>query len=217
MATSTSNSQILSIYKSRTTILELLEKQEYQISGYDNFNLNEIDAMYKNSQLDMLVNRTNKNTNEIENIYVKYYLEKKQLRLNILNDIIEDLFTGDSTTTLTKKDTLIIIVDNEPNETIISNIEYKYENEGIFVILFNIKRLQFNILNHSLVPPIKILSKDESEVFMQEYNIQNLSELPEISRFDPQAQAIFMRPQQICEIERSSVTALLYKYYRVCV
>ena len=119
MATSTSNSQILSIYKSRTTILELLEKQEYQISGYDNFNLNEIDAMYKNSQLDMLVNRTNKNTNEIENIYVKYYLEKKQLRLNILNDIIEDLFTGDSTTTLTKKDTLIIIVDNEPNETII--------------------------------------------------------------------------------------------------
>ena len=47
--------------------------------------------------------------------------------------------------------------------------------------------------------------------------IKDKSQLPEISRFDPQALVIGLRPGDICLIERSSVTAMKTNYYRVCV
>ena len=48
------------------------------------------------------------------------------------------------------------------------------------------------------------------------YNIVNDTELPEISRYDPVAQAIGMRPGQICKIIRPSKTAITTDYYRIC-
>jgi len=192
-------------------MIEMLENQKYNVGGYETFNLNEIDAMIASNQLDMLVT----NDNNGKKIYVKYYLESKQIRPPVLDDIVEDLFLGDSPT-LNKNDILVIIIDNEPNATIISKVEYLFEKEGIYVILFNIKRLQYNVLKHQLVPPIRIIGADEKKTLFENYNIKNDSQIPEISRFDPQAKAIFMRPGEICEIERNSVTSLKYKYYRIC-
>ena len=42
-------------------------------------------------------------------------------------------------------------------------------------------------------------------------------DLPEISRFDPQALSLCLRPKQVIRIDRKSDTALEYKYYRVCI
>ena len=39
---------------------------------------------------------------------------------------------------------------------------------------------------------------------------------PEISRFDPVAQAIGLRPKEVCKIIRSSETAITSTYYRMC-
>jgi hypothetical protein len=62
-----------------------------------------------------------------------------------------------------------------------------------------------------------ILDDAETAEMMKKYNLKDKTQIPEISRFDPQALAICMRPGQICGIERESVTALNYKYYRTCV
>ena len=51
----------------------------------------------------------------------------------------------------------------------------------------------------------------------EEYNIVAESQWPEISRFDPAAMAIGLRPGQVAEITRKSPTALDTKYYRLCV
>ena len=48
------------------------------------------------------------------------------------------------------------------------------------------------------------------------YNIVNDSQWPEISRFDPVALAIGVKPNQTVEIIRSSPTSLTTKYYRLC-
>ena len=205
------NNRILRIYKSRATILKLLQKQGYNITDYSEFSINEIDTMFTNKQLDMLV--ANENTDN--KTYVKYYLDAKQVRPQYLDEIIEDLFLVESV--LTKNDTLVIIIDGEPNETIISKVNYLYDHDGIFVVIHNISRLQFNILEHSLVPPIKILSGGETTQILKTYNLKDTTQLPEISRFDAQALAISMRPGQVCEIERKSVTVMKYNYYRVCV
>jgi len=208
---STTNNRILSIYKSRNTIIELMDHQEYDTTEYEGFSINEIDAMVSNNQLDMLL--TNKKTQQ--KAYIKYYLNAKQIRPAVLEDLIEDLYMIENV--LTKNDTLIIIIEDEPNDTIITKLKYLYDHDGYFVIIHNIKRLQFNILNHKLVPQCIILEDAEIADLKKKYNIKNLTELPEISRFDPQSLAIGLRPGQVCMFKRESVTAMFYNYYRLCV
>jgi len=192
------------------TLIDQLDSLQYNVSEYQEFSINEIDAMNTNSQLDMLV--TNENTNR--KIYIKYNLTSKQLNAQSLDNIIEDLYTIDNV--LTTDDTLMIIIDIEPNDSILTKIRYLYDHSGIFVVIHNLKRLQYNLLNHALVPAARILDVNEIEQFKQTYNINNLSQIPEISRFDPQALAICLRPGQVCEFTRNSPTAMNAKYYRVC-
>jgi DNA-directed RNA polymerase subunit H (RpoH/RPB5) len=205
------NNRILSIFKSRNTILELLDDQSFNTKEYEGFSINEIDAMVSNNQLDMLIT----NDKNQKKTYIKYYLNAKQIRPTVLDEIIEDLFVIENV--LTKNDTLIIIIEDEPNDTILTKLRYLYDNEGYFVIIHNIKRLQFNILKHKLVPSGFILDENEIEEMKKKYNIKELKQLPEISRFDPQALAMCVRPGQVCLFKRESVTAMFYDYYRLCV
>jgi DNA-directed RNA polymerase subunit H (RpoH/RPB5) len=212
-----SSNKVLRIYKSRKTILDLLEiYQDYDVSEYKEFSINEIDSMISNDQLDMLVKRKSENVTEKEQkTYVKYYLQSKQIRPQTLDDIIEDLYLVE--TILTKDDTLIIIIEDEPNDTIIAKLNYLYNSSGIFVVIHNIKRLQFNILEHKLVPDMIILSNNSVNEVMKKYNLKSTNQLPEIGRFDAQALALSMRPGDVCQITRDSVTSVEYDYYRVCV
>jgi DNA-directed RNA polymerase subunit H (RpoH/RPB5) len=61
-----------------------------------------------------------------------------------------------------------------------------------------------------------ILDEKETEELMITKNFSDLSQLPEISRYDPQALSMCLRPKQICKFERTSMTALKCVYYRVC-
>ena len=61
------------------------------------------------------------------------------------------------------------------------------------------------------------LSEAEQADVMRRFHITQLGEFPEISRFDPVATAIGLRPGQVCEIIRPSKTAITGLYYRVCV
>ena len=209
------SSRIISIHKSRQTILSQLQRQGYDVEDYINFSMNEIDSMLSNSQLDMLLTNPTNNTK----IYIKYYFtikqNSKQIKKEVLDNVIEDLFVIEEV--LTKKDTLIVIIDDEPNDSILSRIKYLYDHDGIFVIIHNINRLQFNILEHTLVPNMKILDNKEEEEFMKKYQINDKSQLSEISRFDPQALVVGLRPGNICHIQRPSITALTTDFYRVCV
>ena len=207
-----SSNKILQIYKSRKNILDILETyQDFAVSDYIEFSINEIDAMYTNNQLDMLL--THKN--DKKKTYIKYYLTAKQIRPQNLDNIIEDLFYVENV--LTKDDTLIIIIEDEPNDTIVSKMEYLYNHDGIFVVIHNIQRLQFNILEHELVPEMTILSDEETTEVVKKYNLTSVKQLPEIDRFDPVALALSMRPGQVGRIVRPSITALTTVVYRVCI
>lgn len=208
------STRIINIYKSRKTLLEQLQTQGYQIEDYENFTMNEIDSMLSNSQLDMLVSN-----DEGNKIYVKYYFalkqNTKQIKKEVLDNIIEDLYILEEV--LTKKDTLIVIIDDEPNDAILTRMKYLYDHDNIFVVIHNIHRLQFNILNHTLVPAMKSLSEKEETEFLEKFQVRDKYQLPQISRFDAQALVVCLRPGTICHIQRSSITAMLTEYYRICV
>jgi DNA-directed RNA polymerase subunit H (RpoH/RPB5) len=216
---------ISSIYKSREVILELLEMQNYDISNYKGIDINEINTLYETSMLDIIVEKNSQiledgqeSKGEVENIikekmYVHYYADGKISQTKIQN-LIDDLFITEET--LTINDALLIITENEPNETINNFVHHIWEKDGIFVIVQSIKRLQFNVLKHELQPKFKILNERETDYVKKKYNVMNNSNWPEISRFDPVCKATFIRPGQIFEIVRPSKTALFSNYYRIC-
>jgi len=182
----------------------------FDISNYEEFSINEIDAMNKNEQLDMLVTRES----DGKKAYIKYLIHVKQVRKENIDQLVEDLY--DIEAILTKSDILVVITNDEPNDTIQQKISYLYDSSQIFIVMHNIKRLQYNILQHTLVPKATILAEKETDELKAKYNLKSLAQLPEISRFDPQALALCLRPGQVLEIQRKSDTAMTYPYYRVC-
>jgi DNA-directed RNA polymerase subunit H (RpoH/RPB5) len=160
--------------------------------------------------------------------YIKFHLEK-MLSAGHINDLVEDLYvlgsggeigglgisTNANDTVLTDKDTLIIVTKQEVKTM------NQYLNQlflqGRVIVLLSLDRLQFNILNHQYVPPHTILSSEELTEMMKKYNVGDKSQLPDISRYDPVALAIGMRPGDVCKIDRASKSAIHSTYYRVCV
>ena len=116
----------------------------------------------------------------------------------------------------TKNDDLIVIIKDEPNDTIRNTLINLYEQDGVFVNVINIRRLQYNILDHILVPPHIVLSKEEGDEVKRKYNIIDDKQIPDISRFSPVSQIIGIRPGDLCRIYRQSKTAIKSEFYRVC-
>jgi hypothetical protein len=216
MASQNTSSLISQIYKSRNIILELMEKQGYNVIDYKGFSINEVNTMKVNNQLDMILEKEEndkKDESKKRKIYIRYYLAKA-LRPNNLQEMIDDLFNVEEV--LTKDDTLFIIVKDEVNETLLNTLKHIWETDKIFIVIQPLKRLQFNILEHVLVPNHRILSLSETIQIKNRYNIITDNQFPDISRFDPVAQAIGIRPGQVCEIIRPSKTAITAPYYRIC-
>lgn len=204
------NKNNLAVYKSRKVILDILEERGFNSDEYKGFSINEIYTLYSNDLLDLLL--TNKENNK--KVYVKYYNLDKTIRPTNVHDIIEDLFTIEQI--LTPNDDLIIIIKDEPNDTLQKLQRSIYEHDKIFVTIINIERLQFNILEHVLVPKHRVMTEEETEKIKQQYNIINTNNFPTISRFDPVSQVLGIRPGEVFEIIRSSKTAITSKYYRIC-
>ena len=225
MTSQNTSSLISQIYKSRDVILELMKAQNYNVSEYNGFSVNEINTMKTNNQLDLILSKNQYEGEEQEEdnvikkedyekkIYIKYYLGKS-LRPNNLQEMIDDLFYIEEI--LTKNDTLLVVVKDEVNETLLNTLKHIWESEKIFIILIPLQRLQFNILEHILVPPHRILNEAEKIKIKNRYNIINDELFPELSRFDPVAKAIGIRPGEVCEITRPSKTAISSFYYRIC-
>lgn len=201
---------ISKIYKQRLNLIEILKERGYDVSDYDDFSINHIAVLYQHDQLDLLLK--NKDGKQI---FVKHYLDKKLLRVNMLHDMIDSLFLEGNI--LTTSDDLMIITLDDPNETIINTLNTIWENHNIYISVIGIKRLLFNILKHKHVPKHEILSDEEKQYVYDHFNISENSQLPEISRYDPVAVAIGLRPGQVCRITRKSKSAIESYYYRYCI
>lgn len=237
-----SSSRIIQIFKSRQNILDIMKYNlSYDISKYENFSTNDIYAMTEYATLDMLLEKKDeRNGQTVSKIWISYLNEEKPTNDKI-DKIKDDLFIeseGDDEddnegagggddggdTTIRKPvlnaetDTLVIILEVEPSETILSYLKDLYNQKGIFIVPHYIKRLQFNIFKHSLVPKMRILTDAEIETMKRTYSINDVyNQLPDMSRFDPCALALCVRPRQIVEIIRESPTAITTPFYRIVI
>ena len=199
------------LFISRTVILDILKKNRgFNVDDYEGIGSHELQAMCKNKQMDMLV--TNNETGN--KIFIKYHIQPPKLKQNHVYEYREDLF--DIEQILNDNDELIIITNDKINDNLREMLSNIYKNDNKFVTVLNLNDYLFNILNHKMVPPHKVLSQDEKEEIYKKYYITADKELPEISRFDPVALAMGIRPGELVEITRSSPTAITTKYYRLC-
>ena len=119
---------------------------------------------------------------------------------------------------ISKTDDIIIVNKTPPNDTIRKTLNTIYFNDNIFVSVICIKNLLFNILEHSLVPKHEIVEKEEDiKELYKRFNVTTNKEFPQISRYDPVALAIGLKPNDICKITRKSTASIESEYYRICV
>ncbi len=212
MSSNVSSGTVSALFKSRNNILKLLSRQGMDVSNYTDYGVAEVQTMYANNQLDMLLT-TEKDIHPARKVYVKYYLAKTLRRENI-NHMIDDLFYIEQV--LQPTDTLVIVMKQEVNDTVIGILNEIWEKDRIFIVVHSLDRLQFNILEHQYVPEHVVLTEAEQEEVLKKYNITDTKQMPSISRYDPVALAIGLRPGQICRITRSSKTSVTTYFYRYC-
>ncbi|MEE9573718.1 MAG: DNA-directed RNA polymerase subunit RpoH/Rpb5 C-terminal domain-containing protein [Candidatus Neomarinimicrobiota bacterium] len=215
---STSYSPLISkIYKSRNIILNILKSRGFNVDDWSDFSVTEVQAMFNSKELDMLL----ENPTTKKKVYVKYHLSgtkggtsMSRLGTSHIYDYVDDLF--DIEEVLTSNDDLIIISKDKTNQTIKDLIEQLFIKDKKFVNIYNFHDYLFNVLEHEMQPKFRILSEEEKQKIMKQYNITKDKEFPDISRFDPVSQAIGVRPGEVMEITRSSPTAVKSVYFRIC-
>ena len=194
------NSSLVSdIYYSRNNLIDIMDERGFNIEDYNDFSITEVNAMNKNEQLDLLLLNVDESKGKI---YIKYNLVKG-LRPQNVDDMVEELF--DVEEILDKNDELLIITKSDPNETLEKHLEKIWLVKNIYVNILSINRLRFNILKHSYVPKHEVIEKTE---ISKKYNVKSDKQYPEISRFDPVAIVLGIRPGQLCKITRPSMTAI---------
>ena len=196
------------IFKSRETLLDYLSNMGYNTKSYTNYNYDSVYNMIIHNSLDMYFNEGKK-------IYCKFHIQKKPIRTQYIEEYIDELYNIEEK--LSKKDILIIIGNDNINDTTKVYLSNIYIDRNINIIYLSLKELQYNVLNHTLVPKHSILDSEKITQIKTRYNITDNSQFPEISRFDPVAKAIGASPGDIIHIERKSKTAIISDYYRYCV
>jgi DNA-directed RNA polymerase subunit H (RpoH/RPB5) len=190
--------------------------------------------MYNSGQLDMCVSRNVRASKELvgaklssvpnkTKLYV-YYNLFKPLSEALLSERVSALFDVEGV--LNRLDTLVVVIKEDKINANLEDYVRRLWEDGIYVIVYPLQRLQFDVTAHRQVPLHEILPEESADeghgnVVMsavelrRKFNVSDDLLLPHISRTDPVAKAIFIRPGEICRITRPSKTISTI-YYRVC-
>lgn len=202
---------ISKLYKSRKNLLNQLRQIGYNTDDYTNFSANEINILYQQDRQDMLLKNVDGGS-----LYVKYNVNKA-IRPQTIHDLVEDLFHLEAVLKPKSNDYLMIVAKDGANDTLTNLLVQLYASENIFVNIVSLSELQFSIMDHILVPKHTKLSDEEVNEMKKKYNVEKNNDLPKISRFDPVARIIGLKPNSVCRIVRPSPTAIQSEFYRLCV
>lgn len=202
---------ISKLYKSRKNLLNQLGTIGFNVEDYNNSSINEINVLYQQNKQDMLLKGS-----DGASLYINYSIEKA-LRPQNIHDLVEDLYHLENVLTPNSNDYLIIVAKDSANDTLTNLLIQLYANEKILVNIVSISELQFNIMEHNLVPKHTKITSDEIVQVKKDYNISDKSQFPKISRFELISRIIGMKPDDICKIIRPSPTSITSTMYRICI
>tara|TARA_B110000238_G_scaffold198653_1_gene243793 strand:- start:1311 stop:1937 length:627 start_codon:yes stop_codon:yes gene_type:complete len=201
------------LFKSRKTILDMVNERGHTTTGFHNYSLNEIEIMYSNhsknskdiSPLDITINSSN-------TLFIKYMLTPR-IRISNIQTVIDAIIENYS-----ENDTIILIIkDKISSESVLEDyFEKIYKQTKIFIQCFYLDTLTFNVSKHNMVPKHEILSKEDTTKLVNGLHILSINKLPKIKKTDPIAKYHGMKINDVCRISRTSETTGVYYYYRLC-
>jgi len=218
------NYEIDILFRSRSTLLDHLEKSGYDTQPYRKIAHVELDQMVRAGPvggappaLQMELNRKEDSpdpSQKIKKCLVVTTLGKIKQKLKAFTEkLIDPEETGFDVNT-----TELIILTFEPIAANFHTMAFEcYSKHGAQVRYFHCEAIINNPLNHTLVPLHEKVSKEEEASLMQSLYAKK-SQFPLI-RFheDPIARMLGILPGDIVKITRPSPTAGKYITYRVCV
>ena len=205
-------SMVRKVFTARAILLKQLAALGYTTRMWNEETPAEIDMRIQNKELNFVLEPSG--TMNEGATHIRFHIEKalRHIHINALADEFSEMAGYDRS-----KDTIVLISKDLPNDSVKSALETVYATKGIYIIVRALQELQFNILEHKLVPKQTKLTTPQTQDLKKQYRIQDVrKQLPGISRFDPAARAIQLRPGQVVKILRPSVNSGFTNYYRVC-
>ena len=112
---------------------------------------------------------------------------------------------------------IIIVSQSKPSEKVLEVLrEHISDPENQLVQIFYVSHLNFDISKHRKVPFHRIITDQEKDKLMKDYNISKLSSLPKIDSQDAMAKWVGARPGDVIEITGLCVASGENKRYRYC-
>lgn len=203
------------IYRSRLTLLDILESRNYNVDKYRKFSPAEATAAVASAAFPSLSFTVSKKNDDTKICEVRYANISRQ-KLNTFFDDIEDKDT---------ENTEVIVMISGPitdaHHTIalkqFTNAKESGERRKLRVSFFSIYMLVINPLQHILVPKHEIIPHESHKELMESMYITSKSKFPEIKfHIDPIARCIGAVPGDIIKIIRYSLSAGESILYRMC-
>ena len=197
------------LYRSRKTLLKILEVRGYDTKPFENFSPEEISAAVPTPEnLPALsFNLKKRDPTDKRICYVRYGKFSRQ-KLATIFDNAPDNTVGE---------TIILIMD--PVQDLHHQLAvklYASKPNPILVSFFWISHIVNNPMDHMLVPKHEIVPDEEVQGIMDRFNMIAKSKFPQI-RFhvDPIIRILGGVPGNLIKITRPSPSAGVYEFYRL--
>ena len=203
------------VYRSRMTLLDILEERGYNVEKYRKFSPAEATAAA--TAFPSLSFKVSKKDDETKVCDVRYANVSRQKLDTFFDDIDDD----DAENT-----EVVVMMMNPVTDAhhIIALKQYmkmkesgEKERRKLRVSFFSIEMLVINPMKHVLVPKHQIVQQDYHKELMESLYVTSKSKFPEIKfHIDPIARCIGAVPGDIVKITRPSSSAGEAIVYRVC-
>lgn len=207
---STSNSDL---YLSRKNLLVYLKSQGYDTDAHDSITMAEINAMNSSSNTSSNLDFEVQDTTD-KKCSIFYYLKPNQsIKQSVLEDMVMSYYEENDKS----KCIFIIIIQGTINDTVQKTIKHLWKKHQEYVVVYEVKHLLVNLLEHSYVPKHEKLTEIEKQALYSSKNILEDKQMPEISMFDPMAKVLLLKPGEVCKITRYNKISFMDHFYRLCV
>jgi DNA-directed RNA polymerase subunit H len=208
------------LYRSRNTILDILEEQGFVVSKYRGFSPKELQAMMSTdvnvAQID--VNHKNDEERKARVIYYQSHVNSKNSPKIV--KLLQAGFVEDEEK-LSEEDAANLTCYVMINDTVgdVHNAEALgiWNEHGLKVYFCCIYNFVNNPLKHILVPKHEIIPSDQHDELLKKLLINSKSQLPIIRyHVDPITKCLAIVPGDIVKITRPSPSSGEYVVYRIC-
>lgn len=198
------------VYRSRITLLDILEERGYDVAKFRKFSPAEIVAAATDAEFSGLSFKATKKADSSQVIEVRYTAYPKTQLIGAIKESVEHEDPA--------KYELIVfmqapVVDQHHEASV-----RLFMANALRVSFFSFYQLVNNPMRHVMVPKHAIVPKDEHAELMESFHITSIAKFPMIRyHFDPIVRILGAVPGDILKITRPSPTSGTYDIYRVVV